>query len=461
MYFLQISALQVAPVSRYLSWLSFANLSASASRACLAPLTPLQQLGLTMATPALLLAVAAALAALHLAAHRCYHARRSRGRSGFHEQRDAGAAAARGSSGALLSGALRLWAAAAARATSAVSTYSWSSWVGCGVSVLLFSYTSVPVAVVSALHCVAVAPGVQRLFSAPSVDCSDGNSAYTAFRVGAILLLVGFVVGFPAATLLFLWRLRARLQRLQFAQEHQQQQQQPQPQTPLQPSPLKDVDHSAPAALAASESPSLSVTSAAAPAPTAADVRFVECWGPLYLAYTARAFYWQPLLLLRRFLYALPAVLLTQQPAQQYALFDALAIASLLLHSFARPYTDDRINQTDVVPTCCCSAAPADRRRHSTAVQRGRRVEVLLLVLPFALLVAAWTAWVTWRRLRASRADPQQQQAQQQHAAAADGENELSRGSLQWESHGDAHSLAVQRREPLLAPPLVADDDER
>jgi hypothetical protein len=229
--------------------------------------------------------------------------------------------------------------------------------IGCAMSILLFCYTAIAVAVVQPLHCVDVAPGVRRLFSAPTVDCD--STAYHQFLPLAFIWLTVYVIGFPLAILVFL-----RLHR----------------------------SHLHTSALPFSPSSAAVLTSSLND--------FDARWGSFYLQYTNRAWFWQPLVLLRRFFFALTSVLLVHDDRTRLALFTFLNFISLLLHQWTRPFEDEKLNSAESVSytllVCMSVLLSSATSSYSIAVQ----VVLFLLIVPFGALMVVWAVRSQWMQLR-------------------------------------------------------------
>jgi hypothetical protein len=78
-------------------------------------------------------------------------------------------------------------------------------------------------------------------------------------------------------------------------------------------------------------------------------VRLVNRWGPLFVPYSPNAWMWQPIVLLRQTGFVVASVLLSKVPAYRFMTFVFLHIASLQLCSLVKPFSDERINQTNVL----------------------------------------------------------------------------------------------------------------
>jgi hypothetical protein len=281
LFYVQTAAILLSDLgsdSLWMDWLQFVNLSASSIKSSLAPLTPLQQLILVFLTPIILMVV------MSFIATPCAHVILRRLYMYDHRQPPSDGASC-------LHRTLSFFA----------TPFSMHRYIGCAMSILLFCYTAIAVAVVQSLHCVDVGPGVRRLFSAPTVNCN--SRAYHQFLPLAFIWLAVYVIGLPLANLIFLRLHRSRLHTSAL---------------PFSPS------------------------SAAVLAASLND--FDARWGSFSLQYTNRAWFWQPLVLLRRFFFALTSMLLVHDDRTRLAPFTFLNFISLLVHQWTRPFEDEKLN---------------------------------------------------------------------------------------------------------------------
>lgn len=339
LFFLQTAALEVGSVSRWIVWLRVFNLGTESTSACIADWSPEQQTLFSILVPVFLLVELAAIALIHFGLSRWIQAQP---RVEDADQRSRGASRSR----------LYLLV------TSRTAEFAWSSYVGGAVSILLFCYTQVCNACLQFLYCVHVGPSLV-VFSAPTVDCR--SSSYRAYLVFVILAVVVFVVGLPLGALMLLMRNRAWL---------------------------------APAARSSAADGS---------EPASALHQWRRCWGPLYLMYESRAWFWQPLVLVRRAAFVLTAVLLAQSPGVRFMLFLLLNFGSLQLHALVRPFSDPLINTAEttsyVLLVCVSALLTGLLPPYSTAVQ----ILVFLLIVPPAVGWTAFTLRREWTEITAAR----------------------------------------------------------
>jgi hypothetical protein len=237
-----------------------------------------------------------------------------------------------------------------------LAEFSLDPYIGCVVSIFLASYTAVSVAVVQMLDCRQVAPGVTLLFSMPSVSCD--SAAYLAFLPVVIAWLSIYILGIPVGMLIFLWTKREVIMR-ETAQAKQDQ--------------LTDK--------AVTLSP------------------LALRWGPIYRSYTAHAWYWTPLLLLRRFLFTITSVLLGTNPAR-FAVYGFLHLTSMIGHVYVHPFEDALMNRVETASYLCLLYLTMALTTETAPYSVGVQVLLTLLVAPFACGLFLWTAKNQFMRCR-------------------------------------------------------------
>ena len=197
LFFIQIASLEIGSVSRALTFLKIFNLGSDSISACLAPLTPLKQTLLTLLTPFWLIGILSVVASVHYAMHRSFIRSVERLDDAIVPSADSDTAAAP----VPISFRRTVSQVARQQFQSVRSSFTIDMYIGCALSILLFCYTSVSLAVVKALDCQEVAPGVRLLFSAPTVSCSAAE--YHAFLPIVIVWLSVYILGFPIGLLVF------------------------------------------------------------------------------------------------------------------------------------------------------------------------------------------------------------------------------------------------------------------
>jgi hypothetical protein len=223
--------------------------------------------------------------------------------------------------------------------------FSWNRYVGGGVCILMFCYTPVTKTAMQYLYCVHVGSEL-RLFVFPSVDCR--SSTYLSYLVPVLLVIFFYVLAFPAVTLLWLWRRKWTPEELEAGPDG---------------------------------TPSI----------------FAQRWGPLHSLFDfKRAWFWSPMLLVRRACFVLAAVLLIQQPSVRYMTFGLLHFAFLQLHIVVRPFSSVSNNRADTVSygllVCFSLLLTGYAPPYPTFVQ----VLTFMLIAPAAAIFAIRVVWSKW-----------------------------------------------------------------
>ena len=336
LFFLQIASLEVGSVTRALTFLRIMNLGADSIDACLAPWTPLQQILFSLLMPFILIGILAAIGFVHWLITYYHRLHPSSGQSQV------------AGTSSIFQRQLDL----------VLNSCSVDRYVGGVMSVLLFEYTSVSLAVVKSLGCQQVAPGVRLLFSAPTISCD--SSEYQAFLPVVIAWLSVYILDLPIMMLIFLWLRRDVIMQEWAESTTNQLHQQPRQLSP-----------------------------------------FAWRWGPFYRSYTAHAWYWSPLLLLRRFLFALTAVLLSSNPSGRLAVFAILHLCSLLFHSYTQPFHDNKLNRAETVSyVLLIFLTNVLGSESSLPYSAGVQAALFLLVVPPAVAMVGWIAWQRLEQLR-------------------------------------------------------------
>ena len=122
-------------------------------------------------------------------------------------------------------------------------------------------------------------------------------------------------------------------------------------------------------------------------------------WGPIYRSYNAHAWYWTPLLLLRRFLFTLTSVLLDGDPAR-FALYAFLHLTSVIGHVFVQPFEDPLMNRVESASYICLIYLSIALTVQDAPYSVGVQILLALLVIPFAFGLFLWTAKAQVTRCR-------------------------------------------------------------
>jgi hypothetical protein len=334
-YFVQTAALEVRSVSQWLTWLHAVNFRASSMSACLARWTPYEQVLASLLVPLFLLVEVLLLALLHFGLYR------------FFQRRSPDAAV-----GGSLD--LNLLERSSGTLSKLVANFDWDSYLGVATSVLLFCYTQVAITSFTFLYCVDVGPN-RVLFTSPTMNCR--SSMYRTYLVPVILMIALYVVGFPCAMVVLLWRSRSMLSHSGSLSD--------------------DGTHTA----------------------STASSSFFRRWGPAYVMYRAAAWFWQPVVLVRRACFVLASVLLIEQPSIQFMTFGFLNFASLMMHLMVRPFHESTINYAETISNmmlvCVSGLLTGYMPPYATFVQ----VLTFLLVVPLAAVLAVLTLRQQWLEL--------------------------------------------------------------
>jgi len=376
LYFVQIAALEVGPVSQWLTWLQAVNFDSASTGKCMAPWTPPQQTLATLLMPVILMIELGIIAAIHYCMHRRYQAR-----AGWQNEYDE----------TLMDQALQGQHApiqptpSHSRTDTSRLHHLYSSFVrsfhrhrylsGC-ISILLFCYTSIAVACVRYLYCVDV-DGQRILFFAPSINCD--RKEYQHYLIPVIIWMVVYVVAFPLIALIMLWRNRTRLYdtsgpigspNVDILHNTTPSASPSTPSSSSSSSPLRSHMKSI------SESMTAVASTAATPNP------LYQSSAPLYAMYVPHAFMWQPFVLLRRFAFALVSVLLVRRVAIRFLSYLLLHFASLQLHAWVQPYGSRFLNLTDTASYSLLLILSAIMTGYQPPYTDVMQAIALLLIIP-------------------------------------------------------------------------------
>jgi len=395
LYFVQTAMLQVGDVSRLISWLGFVNFDIlfAGDQQCIAKVDPYGQILFSALMPLLLVGEVIVLGVAHWMMMR-YVERKGMAdeliSAGQHRSADGPSVAAAvhtGSTGTTNGSNMGTSSAQGWKHSLRLKLIAFSfSFNPCiyqrgFLSVLLFCYTSVSLAVFKYLHCVDVGDET-RLFVSPSLSCDSVD--YNTYFIPIGMMLALYVVGFPIVTLFFLCINRRHISSVAAVVAH------------------VDVEQhgpSKPEAVAAEELPSPSCNSSSstwtAPSMQTSSAnstqqpqtsRFARRWGPLYAMYEVRAWYWQPIVLARRALFTLVAIMLVDDPLYRTICFNVLNLTSLVSHAHIHPFSKPMLNRAEsashsilLLISTLLSAVPPSTS--SDSVPEWLQVLLLFLVL--------------------------------------------------------------------------------
>jgi hypothetical protein len=360
-YFVQTASLEMGSSNHYLSWLKVSNFGAGSTSTCIAPLTPYQQTLLTLLTPIILILQMSTIALLHLALHRRAKRQETKQEVGEPEVDAAGTRSRRAAG--RLNAAFQLW----------VQDFSWSKYIGCGLSILSFSYTSVSVSCVQYFYCVSV--GSRRVvFNSPTMDCSSPE--YYTYLLPVVIVFVTIVVGFPIGILIFLLTRRHKMQAV-----------------------LRQTATSTMDEMMDGKREELSDSNRQQVAPHHVSL-FLQRFGPLFAMFRAGAWYWQSQLLLRRTCFVLVAALLVRQPGEKFVAFGMLNLACLQLHAYVRPMQSSDSNTAETWSHAVLLSLSLLLAPHTPPYPMWVQICAVSLVLPTAAGLTVWAVREQWAAIK-------------------------------------------------------------
>ena len=280
----QTAVLQLGTTSVLLSWLAFFNFNTSSFKtsddgSCIAPLTPYQQVALSLAMPWVFTVELGIIAVIHriaFACHRCYSAGKP------------AAAAAAPSTTVVPSAASTQGNEVMVQP--ALAGFAWRAYVAALMEVLLFAYTGVASTVFKYLWCVDVL-GVRVVFASPQMNC--GSEQWRVMLAPVLFMLIAFVAGFPLFIVGLGWKLAKERSRRAQANAKL-------------PPPMLQLTGQGGGELAVSAEPSSSSLS-----PDSSLIS-ANTWAPLFGMYLPRRWYWMPVVLVRRCVFVVLDVTLAQ-----------------------------------------------------------------------------------------------------------------------------------------------------
>ena len=419
LFFGQTAMLEIGSVTAWLAWMQFINLSSTSTSQCLAPLTPYQQTLLSLIIPVILMVELAVIAAAHYAV-RCWVGAQPNTVSPTDQTASPTDLATRPTSASVVVWSQRTVARVA-------QSFSMHLYVAGAMSILLFCYTQVAIASIQYIYCVDVGDA-RVVFTAPTIDCQ--SNTYRSYMGPVALALALYIVGFPLSVFVLLWV-------------------------------NKETLFAAVSATSASNTKSL----------TGPLRNFMLRWSPLFAMFHPRAWFWQPLLLVRRSLFVLASVLLAQQPLVRFMAFTFLNFGSLLLHQMVRPFDTDQLNRVEsisyVLLVCISVLLTGYQPPYSMAVQGV----LLLLVLPPVVGMGAFVLRQQWRDFRTQTQRRQTEAAEKQmemELATVDpnpmqvmaASSTLAHSRLSQESIGSRHTDRNRGETVELGDIAISEDDD-
>ena len=390
LFFIQTAALEVGPVMPALDWVQWFNLGAASTRRCIAPLTPLQQMLVTLGMPLILVGVLGVIALIHILIRGCVTKNRPPTSSS--------------------SMAYRILHSLTAK-------ISGSSYIGCCSSVLLFTYTSVTATCIRALRCVDITDSTSLLFQAPTVDCRSPEYRH-GFLPVVYIVVVLYCIGFPLGILVFLWSKRSLLV-ASFAFDRM------------------NGDSARDITMPSRENDAFSIAAPGdevgmPPSPSFSARtfhsmrRFQTRFGPCFRMYKEQAWWWTSARLLFRFSYVLAAVLLSLSPATKFAVFSGLSILGGALQEWVAPFEERKWNRLEAGSYLCLVAFSLVLSTTAPPYSPVFQILLFLLIVPYALLLVYFTGKTMWVKLSEMVWGRKREKGAAERGAQGDGANHPS-----------------------------------
>jgi hypothetical protein len=369
-YWIQTSALEVGPVSQWITWVGVVNLDhagMNGANSCIAPLSPYEQTLFTIMTPMILLGELGVIAAINFAIARYLQSRAAGSEVSGRDIRASTVGTSKSNSIVLF-----LYRAKSLLLT-AVTTFNSDRYIGGAFAILLFCYTSVCVSCLRFFYCVEIGDA-RVVFTAPTMDCE--SATYRRYFAFVVFVVIFFVIGLPLGALAWLWKHKDIL---------------------AQSKNVAAAPNAADVAVQGGNKEESEAENQDA-AHRAALLGFFWRYGPLFGMYSAKAWYWQSLVLVRRACFVLSSVFLVRDPAGRFLTFALLNFASLMMHLFAKQFSDEKSNRAEafshvllVVLSMVLLAFPPPYRE---AVQ----IIITLLIVPACAVFAISLAINFWKQ---------------------------------------------------------------
>ena len=356
MYFAQTAMLEVGPVKGFLQWVRIVNFNATSATGstCLAPMTAYQQYMVSIAMPLLLLAELTIIALIHRLIQSCV---KSTSISAAVSPRPSIASDASSSSRSSFSHLI----------LSALNDFQWSRYIGGGVSILLFCYTQATTSCIKYLYCID-AGDQSVVFTDPTIDCR--SSEYKRYLIPIIFALVIYVILFPIIAFAFL------LSRHQYFHHRAN---------------TTHTIHTTTTTLThrhlntddESRSTSSSVVSVGSGSDSSImSSGFLMRYGILFQAFSSHAWYYQVVVLIRRAVFVIVSVVLTESSDSRAFSFVLLNIASMILHLYVKPFVDESVNQSETISILMLLIISALINAYSPPYTIPTQVVLFLLIVP-------------------------------------------------------------------------------
>ena len=312
----------------------------------------------------------------------------------------------------------------AAAYTAVHRPFPWHEYVRTTITILLIAYQQLCVCTLAYLQCVPVGP-YRVVFSKPSIDCTSPD--YKALQPLAIITIIFLAVIVPAALACFLYKHRAVILHQQHALIRAQiEQQDDEPLPPIlksssRPQFVTDrsvsvssfpehsvmTDDSIFPGSAASGSGAGVVAPASSGLLTSSNILFTKRFSALYISYRPGCYMWLVVLLTRRVVLIMTAVLLLTSPQVQSLVFSLLCLLIAATHAHIQPFfvaIDNRLETMSLVCLLALSQVLASQSASSDQPMplALQLIAGLLLSVPMLVLLTIIIRFATQRpRVRA------------------------------------------------------------
>lgn len=353
MYFIQTALIIAGSPSKWISWINVLSLSpldigaSDSDSSCILPLNGYQNMGLGVVISLIFFALHALNCLIHYSVFKC----------------------------------IQKYSLSNANYTNKIlfklheifSEWRLSPYLRSYVSLLLFSYSQVTVAVLRYLQCVDVG-GERVVFTSPSVRCDDEK--YKRWLPVVILVLVLYVIGLPLMALIFFILRRDWIRSFHPTTLHD---------TGV--IPMSPTGQSASSPSPPPGSPSASPRDLIS---TKDHHRFHLRWSILYGLYRSSAFFWHIVILIRRTMIISIFTYLYRYPSDRQMIVQIIHILSFIIQLYFQPFRDKICNIMEIISLLSLVIIGAIMSTHPLTYSEEQKVFVSLFILaPLVLFIAA------------------------------------------------------------------------
>lgn len=349
-YFIQTAMLIVGPFASWLSFLSFVNFSSSSTSDCLAPLSPYQQLFISVVMPIILIAELFTIACLHLLFAGLIHC------TCFDH----------------------IQSPRFIRLRSVVTRVNADRYISCALMLLTFSYTQVSGSCIAFLSCVQVGDA-SVVFSSPTIYCDTDQTEYKLVRILIICTLLVSIVGFPMISLAYLYgnRSKVKLAVELVAQRTKETAEKSRREIEEQNRKINDLQSAADVNKSLPASPLIS--------------SFLCCYGSLFASYNGQSWWWSSLTLIRRTLFTTIDVSLVASPFTKCMAFAFINFYTLCAHMQWQPFVNQQLNRAETASQIILVTISVLLTTNSPPYSLSIQIALFLLIVPltafFTILV--------------------------------------------------------------------------